>query len=124
VRSVPVVQVTRDNIVDVSRVRHGFVTALFAVHVRSFVPVAIVTGRTIGRVRRACGKFVLVDVSFVRVMQMTIVRVIGVIAMFHGRVPAGDAVNVLVLLMNGVGHSAILPKNKRKTTMRALGART
>jgi hypothetical protein len=45
----------------------------------------------------------------VRVMQVALVRVVGVVVVRHGRVSAGLTVNVIVLLMNSVLHIWMVP---------------
>lgn len=57
-----------------------------------------------GKTRRA--EFVFVDVIAVRMMQMTVVRVIDVIVMQYRDMPASRSVHVLVPIMDVFFHEA------------------
>lgn len=115
-RTVLVMQMSGYDVINVSRVRNGLVPALCTVHVRLRMLGAVVTLRAIRGMLGACGKFVFVNVSFVCVMQMTIVGVISVVTVLYGGVATSLPVNVLVLVVNSVRHATILPHYTQKRT--------
>lgn len=91
-------------VIDVVTVRHGFVPAIRPVPVRRVVRAT----RVIGRARRGIGCVhrdgALVDVTVVAPMQVTVVHVVGVIAVLQARVTATRPVLVRVFVVDGVAH--------------------
>lgn len=103
-----VVQVAVDEIVHVVAVRDGFVSAAVAVDVARFVSVAGVVGRADGGMGVAHLDAVLVDVVFMRKMQMAVVEVIHVIAVLDRGVTAAWAVDVVRMMVDRVlGHVVV-----------------
>ena len=70
---VRVVQMRTDEEIDVVTVRHSFVAAAYRVNVSDIVFIASVAGCTPGGITATNGETVLIDVTFVRVVEMTIV---------------------------------------------------
>ena len=117
VSPVRMVQVPRYEVVDMIPVLHGFVAATGPMLVSLVVRAARVGRRAGGRVRPADGERMLVDVIVVRVVQMTIVQVVGVTVVLHGLVAAAGAVLVRVVRVRRVvGHEAVLSRLIRVLT--------
>jgi hypothetical protein len=96
-RSMRVVQVAVDEIVDVIAVGDGFVAATGAVLVVGRVTAAAVGRGAVGRVGSTDGERVLFDGSALgRVVQMAVVQVVGVPVVLDAGVPASGAVLVRV----------------------------
>lgn len=93
-----------DDVVDVTRMRHDFMTAADAVKVRGFVRGATVTGGTCVGIGHRNGKFVLIDVVAVDVVQVAVVDVVDVIVVPHAHVPAVSPMFVTVLIVYAVFH--------------------
>jgi hypothetical protein len=90
--AVRVMQVIADAIVDVIAMRNRLVTAAGAVDMTRFVAAAaVVCGAPVGVVAGHLDH-VLVDMIAMRVVQVTIVQIVGVAAMAHRGVPAVRAV--------------------------------
>lgn len=106
---VDVVQVAVHQIVDVVAVRHHFVAATFPMHVAGFVPGAVVAAGAIFRVRRADSDRVLVDVTFVRMVQVPIVEIIHMPVMRNRLVSAARAVDVIVVFVGVMAHREFFP---------------
>jgi hypothetical protein len=104
VAAVRMVQVPRDDVVDMIAVRNRLVSASLGVDVSLAVPRARVRGGTGGGVRRPDFERALVDVAFVRVMQVPVVQVVDVASVPDGGVAATGSVNVVVMLVHGVAH--------------------
>ena len=102
-----VVQMPLDEIIYVTRMRHGFMTARIAVFVRRRVGGAIVTGRATSRICFRISQLVLVDMSFVRVMKVAVMKVVGMIVVFHARVTTGVTMLVVVSSMGVVCHHSV-----------------
>ena len=100
VPAVRVVQVIADEVVDVVAVRHGLVAAAGAVHVAGRVARARVARRAARGVRHVDRDRALVDVAAVGRVQVTVVKVVDVIAVADGDVTATVTVLVLVLVMD------------------------
>lgn len=86
--AVRVVEVAADSVIDVAAVRNCFVTAARAMNMpRRMTAAVMVRGTAVGVVP---GYFdhVLVDVTFVRMVQVAIVQIVDVAAMPHGGMPA------------------------------------
>jgi hypothetical protein len=92
-------QVTVDKVVDVIAVWYRFVSTARPVHVACIMSAAIVVRRTLIRVFRADLKFVLVDMIAMRMMQVTIMQVIDMIAVLDSSVSAVRAVLMVVVGM-------------------------
>jgi hypothetical protein len=109
---VRVVQVPIDQVVGVVAVRDGLVTASGSVPVVGTVAPAIVVGGAVRRVGRIDGELVLVDVLFVRMVQVPVVEVVGVALVPHRRVPAARPVLVRVRLVGYVCHVSLPPEGE------------
>lgn len=96
-------QVAIDQIVDVIAVGHRLMAAAGAVDMARFVPGAVVVGGAGIGVRRADLDHMLVDVIPMRVMQVTVMQVIDVIAVAHGGMAAARAMLVVVIFVMGMG---------------------
>jgi hypothetical protein len=92
-------QVAVDEVVDVIGVRHRFVSAARPMHVACIMGTAGVAWSTLVRIFRADLEPVLVYMIAMRMMQVPIMQVIDMIAMFDGRVPAVRAVLMVVVGM-------------------------
>ena len=96
VPAVGMVQVAVDDVVAVIAVGDRVVAAPGAVRVLGSVPAARVVWSAVGRVLRADGEGVLVDVAAVRVMQVAVVEEVLVTLVVDGLVAAAVAVDVVV----------------------------
>jgi hypothetical protein len=94
--------VTLHEVIDVTRVRHGFVPAGRVVTMRHIVPVTIVPARTVRRISARGDQLVFVDVTLVRVMQVTVVQEVCVIFMLYFRMSAAVAVQMVVCVVRCV----------------------
>jgi len=101
VRTVRVVQVPVDEVVDVIAVRHGGVATACAVHVAGLVPAAAVVRGALGRVLGAHGERVLLDGLAVLVVQMAVVQIVDVAVVSDAGVAAAAAVRVRVMGVRG-----------------------
>ena len=97
--AVRMMQVAVDQIIDVIAVRHRLVPTARAVHVTRLVARALVIGRAAVRIALRHLDHVLVDVIPMRVMQVTVVDVVDMITVAHGRVAAVGAVLMRVMLV-------------------------
>jgi hypothetical protein len=95
--AVRVVQMAVDQIVDVVAMRHCLVTASRAMLVPGLMPLAAVLRRAAVGVPRRYLDYVLVDVVTVRMMQVSIVQVVDMIAVAYRRVTAVRAVRMRVV---------------------------
>jgi hypothetical protein len=103
-----VVQVAFDEIVDVVAVGHRIVTTVGTMRMGRVVTGTDMTRLAPGRVGVVDRDDVLVDVIAVRVVQVTVVQVVDVVPMPHGRVAAVGAVNVgVALVCLAVRHGAL-----------------
>jgi hypothetical protein len=100
--AVRVVEMAADEVVDVITVGHALVTAAFAMCVVGCVVAAVMARRAGLGSRGVHLEHVLVDVIAVRMMQMTLVQVVDVVAVLDGRVPTSGAVLVRVLRVDFV----------------------
>jgi hypothetical protein len=91
-----VMQVPTYQIIKVVPMRCAFMPALWAVNMFSFVPFAFMVGRAGVRVGAIYGNGVLIDVVGMRVMQVTIMKIVRMPIVTHRRVPAIRAVLVSV----------------------------
>ena len=96
---VRMVQVPLDQIVGVIAVQHGLVSAIGSMNVAGFVCPALVVRRAAILVRRPVGQRVLVDMISMYVVQMTVVKIIGVAVVPNRGVAAIHAVSVGVIFL-------------------------
>jgi hypothetical protein len=94
------VQVSIDQVVGVIAMWDSFVSASRAVFVVSVVGLAFVPRLGDHRILDAHAQPVLVDVSFMNIVQMAVVQVVGVAFVFDGGVPASRTVLVRVVAVN------------------------
>ena len=99
--AVRVMQVAVNEVVDVVAVRYWFMATTRAVNVAGFMAFAVVIRRASVRVGGADFDDVLVHMIAVRVMQVAVMQVINVIAVFDRGMTAERAVLMLVVLMVG-----------------------
>jgi hypothetical protein len=90
------VQTAVHQVVNMIAMRHGFVAAVSTVSVRLFMGLATVVRRAFLRIRRGHLDPMLVHMIAVSEVQVAIVKIIGVVLMFHGSVPAVRAMDVAV----------------------------
>lgn len=105
---VGVVQMAGDQVVDVVTVRHRCVSTSLRVHVPLLVARAAVRWSACGRVVGTDFQFALIDVSVVRVMKVSIVEVVHVVAVTDGGMPAVGTVDVIVAGMGVMAHGYFL----------------
>ena len=98
-----VVQVAVHEVVDVIAVRHGRVATRGAVDVTGLMAVARVPRRAARGMRRIDVDHALVDMSAVCVMEVAVVQVVDVAVVLDRVVSAARPVDVLVLVVNGMG---------------------
>ncbi len=109
VRPVTAVNVAGDDVIDVPRMRNHRVAAADAVDMIGRVAAARMAARArVGVVRRG-EQFVFVDVLAVNVVKMSVVHVIDVVVVPDTRMPAINAVAVLVLVVNVMFHDVVIP---------------
>ncbi|NOU31528.1 MAG: hypothetical protein HOO96_26815 [Polyangiaceae bacterium] len=104
---VRVVEVPRDEVVDVAGVGDGFVAAPRAVNVPLRVTAASMRWCADNRGSAAVVERALIDVTFVVMVQMAIVNVVDVVAVTERRVPAGRAMYVGVVRVRSVVHALV-----------------
>lgn len=75
-------------VINMVAMRHGFVAAVGTVSVGLLMSGAVVVRRAFFRIRRGYFDLVVVDMIAVSIMQVAIVKIIGVAVVFHGGVPA------------------------------------
>jgi hypothetical protein len=80
---VVMVQMSRDEVIEMITVRDALVSTCWSVDVPSVVTAAIVIRCTPRRICPVYGDFVLIYMAGMQMMQMTIVKVIGMIFMKH-----------------------------------------
>ena len=73
---VPIVQMSRHDIIGMVDVRHGLMTAFRLMAMRLVVRVANMPGRAVRGISCRCSERVLVDMIFVDVVQMAVMEVI------------------------------------------------
>jgi hypothetical protein len=94
-----VVQVPGNDVVHMVAVRDGLVTAIRTVFVVLRMPAALVLGRALRRIRIIDREAMIVHVVPVNVVQMPVVEVIVMVAVFHGGVTAPRLVLMAVPLV-------------------------
>jgi len=103
--AVRMVQVAVDQIIDVVAVRDRFVAAPRAMDMAGFVPRARVSRRApVGILRRHLYDM-FIDVTRMHVMQVTIVQIVHMITVLHGRMAASGT--MLVVVVGVVGQLAV-----------------
>lgn len=95
---VRVVQVARDEIVDVIAVRQRLVPATLAVLMSRGVPAAGVIRHAPIGIRRAYREPMIVDVAAVHVVQVSLMQVVGVSIMANRRMAAAASVNMATVV--------------------------
>jgi hypothetical protein len=90
------VQMAAHQVVNMVAMRHGFMAAVCAVSVLLFMGRAAVVRRAFLRIRRGHLDPMVVHMIAVSVMQVAIVKIIGVAVVFDGGVPAVWAMDVAV----------------------------
>lgn len=96
------VEVATDKVVHVVAVWHGLMPAAGAVLVPGVMTRASVSGRALRGVGRADLDHMLVDMIAVRLMQVTVVQVVHVIAVLDRDMTAASAVYMRMAFMNSV----------------------
>lgn len=94
------VQVTGDKVIRVVAMRNGLVAAVQSMRMAGVVAFAIMTIGAGGRVLCAYLKPVLIDVAFVRVVEVAIVQKVSVPVVLNGRVAAIGFVLMGVVLVD------------------------
>jgi hypothetical protein len=90
------VQMAIHKVIDVIAMRHGFVAAVSTVSMRLLMGrTAVVRSAFLG-IRRSHLDLMVVHMIAVSVMQVTIVKIVGVAIVFHGSVPAIWSMHVAV----------------------------
>jgi hypothetical protein len=97
--AVGMMQMPVDQIVDMIPMRHGLMPAPGPVNMSGRMSGTLMLRRAHIRVLRRDLDGVLVHVPRVHVVQMTIMKIIDVVAMLHSRMPAARPVLVRVVLM-------------------------
>ncbi len=103
---VRMVQVALHKIVDMVAVRHGLMATVCTMRMLGIMAVAYMAIGAVVRVGRCHVKFVLVDVTFVRVMHVAVVQKVCMVIVLDGRVSAVFAMLVGVIRVDGMfaGH--------------------
>lgn len=102
--SVRMMQVPRDQVVDVIAMRHRRMPAAGTMLVLGAVRVAGVTAGAFRRIRRRHPEHMLVDMITVLMMQMPVVQIIDVPVVPHSEVTAIVAVHMRVAFVNLASH--------------------
>ena len=96
VSAVRVVQMAIHQVINMVAMRHGFVAAVGTVSVGLPMGSAAVVRRAFLRIRSGDLNLMVVHMIAVSVMQVAIVKIIGVAVVFHGSVPTVCAMHVAV----------------------------
>jgi hypothetical protein len=115
-------QVPGDEVVDVVAVRDGVVSAVRPMRVVLGMLAAVVLRRAAVRILRVNGEAVIVHVIAVHKMQMSIVQVIGVVAVPHRLMPASGLVLMVVTFMHvavGLSRHRLPPSRVRTVNVDA-----
>jgi len=105
---VGVMQVPGNQVVEMVAMRNRFVTAGGAVHVARCVARALVGRRTRGGVGPPNLDHALVHMPVVRVVEVSVVQIVDVIAVAYGRVSARGPVLMLVIRVGDMRHGRFL----------------
>jgi hypothetical protein len=101
VSTVRVVEVSRDYVIHVFAMRRGFMAATWTVRMFARVSVASVIWRAVIWVSVTNGNGVLIDVIRMHMMQMTIMKIIGMPVVVYRHVPTIGIVQMSVFGMHG-----------------------
>jgi hypothetical protein len=101
VTAMGVMQMPAHHVIEVVPVRRSLVSTLGPVSVLMVVTFAIVAGRAIVWVSAANRNGVFIDVAVMNVVQMTIMKIVGVSFVTYRHVPAAGFVHVIMLRMLG-----------------------
>lgn len=107
VRAVRMVKMSVHQVVHMVAMGHCLMPAARSVPVLAVMTAAIVVGRAALGIVRPNVDHVLVDMAFMRMMKVPIVKVVDVVAMLDGDMPAIGPVGMGVILMDPmvlVGH--------------------
>lgn len=96
-------QVVVNQVVTVITVGNGLMSTVRTVHMSLVMSTTVMTRRTLIGICRVDFKHVFVNVIEVHVMQVTIMEIIGVVAMSDSHMAAGGFVLMAVPLMFGAG---------------------
>ena len=111
--AVRMVQVAIHQVIDMIAVRHGLVATVGPVSVRLLMGGTTVVRSAFLWIRRGHFDLVVVYMVAVTVVQVAIVKIIGVAIVFHGGVPAVWAMLVAVgprVLLVSLSHCSSLPQ--------------
>lgn len=108
--AVGMVKVSLNKIVDMVAVRHGGMPAPRSMDMVGGVAAALVLGRARRRVGRVHLELVLLHLAALWVVQVTVMKIVDVIAVLNGRVAAARP--VLVRMVGVVAHSKLLLKER------------
>jgi hypothetical protein len=98
--AVRVVKMAGDAIIHVVAVRHRVMAAAGAVHMARLMPAAaVIGGAPVGVLARYLDH-VLIDMIFVRVMEMAVVQIVDMATMAHGRM---SAIRLMLMRVVGMG---------------------
>ncbi len=104
-----VVQMTIDQIIDVVAMGHRFVAAARAVDMAAVMSATIVLGGAGARVGGRHADDVLIDMALVRVMEMSVVKIIDMIVVLDGGMTAAGLMLMGVFRMSVAGgHNYLL----------------
>jgi hypothetical protein len=109
--AVRMVQVSIDQVVGMVPVRHCLVSAARAMPMRRIMSAAAVLRRAAGGIRCVHFDDMLVDVIFMRMVEMTIVKVIDVALMVNRDMTTARSMDMRMVGVNGVivrGHGFVL----------------
>jgi hypothetical protein len=101
--AVRVMKMVADPVIDVVAVRHRLMTAAGAMDMAGLVPAAAVVGRTPLRIFAGHRDYMLVDMIFVRMVQVAVVQIVGMAVVTNRGVTAARAVAVVVFRMRRRG---------------------
>ena len=104
-----VMQVAIHQVIHVIAVRNSLMAAILAMHMLCLMASATLLG--IAFVRISIGdlyRMVVVAMPFMRMMQMAILKIVRVITMLDGRMPASRPVHVIVVVVVMMCHVSVL----------------
>ncbi len=101
-RAMGEVQMAVDQIVDMVSVRNGLVATVCAMAMSGLMSITAMGRRASSRVLCGDTEPMFIDMVAMRMMQMSIVQVVGVAVMGDGRMPAVRSMLVGVLFVDGV----------------------
>lgn len=97
-------QVVTDQVIDVITMGHGCMPAVWTVDMVRCMTATDVRRRAGRRIQVADGERVVVYVSFVVVVQVAVMQVVGMTFMQNGAMPAVWAVDMIVVVVGVVSH--------------------